>query len=105
MSAIAAALAPVADRVFATRSEHARAAAPETIAAAFRALGVANEAVDSVAEALTLACASAGPKDMVCVTGSLFVVGDALSALGKSAMALDLTGSDRAVDMPGGVLK
>ena len=105
VSAIAAALAPVADRVFATRSEHARAAAPETIAAAFGSLGVANEAVDSVAEALTLACASAGPQDMVCVTGSLFVVGDALSALGKSAMALDLTGSDRAVDMPSGVLK
>ena len=51
------------------------------MAAAARALGTDAEEADSVAEAVATALALAGEQELVHVTGSLYVVGAARSAL------------------------
>ena len=60
-----------------------RALPASTLAEAARALDVAAEETTSVAEAVATALALAGPEDLVHVTGSLYVVGAARSALGS----------------------
>jgi folylpolyglutamate synthase/dihydropteroate synthase len=61
-------------------------AIPETeVAAAAHALGVDAVAAASVPEALARAMAIAEPSDLVLVTGSLYVVGAARSALVHAA--------------------
>ena len=50
----------------------------EQLAAAFKKRGVEARAVESVPEALSLAMSMAGAGDLVCVTGSLFVVAEAI---------------------------
>ena len=58
-----------------------RALPPAEVAAAARALGTDAEEADSVAEAVATALALAGEQELVHVTGSLYVVGAARSAL------------------------
>ena len=58
-----------------------RALSASEVAAAARTLGVAAEETTSVAEAVATALALAGPEELVHVTGSLYVVGAARSAL------------------------
>ena len=78
---IVSALAPLFDTVIATRSRHPRALAPTPIVAEFVRHGITARAVDTVSEALSLALAGAGERDFICVTGSLFVAGEALEQL------------------------
>jgi dihydrofolate synthase/folylpolyglutamate synthase len=74
---ILGALAPLASRLILTRAAHPRAAAPGALLAALPP-GVCAETALSVGEAL--ACAAAPPRHpVVCVAGSLFLVGDVLS--------------------------
>jgi dihydrofolate synthase/folylpolyglutamate synthase len=81
-------LAPVTDLLIATRSQHPRAAEPEAVAAAFAARGVASETCPTVAAALDRARALAGPDDLICVVGSLFLVAEAREqVLGLSVTA------------------
>lgn len=69
--------------VVACRAPSPRTQPAEDVAAAARSLGAgAVESVDTVGEALELARSSAGPDDLVLVTGSLYVVGAARAALG-----------------------
>jgi folylpolyglutamate synthase/dihydropteroate synthase len=73
-------LGPRAGSVFLTRSRHERSAAPATLEPLVRA-AAPNASValfPDVAAALEAALAVAKPDDMVLVTGSLFVVGEAL---------------------------
>ena len=58
-----------------------RALPPAEVAAAARALGTDTEETDSVAEAVATALALAAEQELVHVTGSLYVVGAARSAL------------------------
>ena len=58
-----------------------RALVPEAVAAAAHDLGVATEVAASVPEAVALALKLAAPDEMVLVTGSLYVVGAARTAL------------------------
>jgi len=81
IAAIAQELAPIARQAIATRSHHPRAAQAEAVAAAFAALGVASETSPTVAAALERALALVAPRDLVCVVGSLFVVGEARERL------------------------
>ncbi|HSE92918.1 MAG TPA: folylpolyglutamate synthase/dihydrofolate synthase family protein [Methylomirabilota bacterium] len=85
-AAMLAALAPLARRLILTRAATARAAEPETLRALLPAGGAGAEAVSSVAEALDLATRSA-ETPVVCVAGSLFVVGEALTHLGGTEAA------------------
>jgi dihydrofolate synthase/folylpolyglutamate synthase len=77
---IAATLSPVAGRVIATRSGHARSLAPEPLADAFAVRGIPVEVVPDVAAAVARAVVLAGTDGTVCVTGSFFVVAEALEA-------------------------
>jgi dihydrofolate synthase/folylpolyglutamate synthase len=70
-------LLPLAHQVFVTRARHPRAAAPETLAQTVADLGYQASVVASVPDALEAALQSAGPKDLVCIAGSIFTVADA----------------------------
>lgn len=70
-------LAPIADTAVATRSRHARALEPSVLQAELEVHGVKAETADGVASAVERALALAGPRDLVCATGSLFVVAEA----------------------------
>jgi dihydrofolate synthase/folylpolyglutamate synthase len=74
-------LAPLADVGYAAATQSVRARPSEEIRAALSAGGVEAEAFPSVAGALAAARASAGPGDLVLVTGSLYTVADARRAL------------------------
>ncbi len=71
-------LVPLFDKVIVTRSRHPRAMSLEQLIATFRRCGVEVQAVGAVSEALSLALNMAGARDLVCVAGSLFVVGEAI---------------------------
>jgi dihydrofolate synthase/folylpolyglutamate synthase len=75
---IARELAPLADQVIATRSRHPRAAAPQVLADVFSRSGRRARTTADVTTALSQACRLAGRQDLILVTGSLFVVAEAL---------------------------
>jgi dihydrofolate synthase/folylpolyglutamate synthase len=66
-----------ASRAIATQALHPRAASPAWIQARAAELGFELESRETVAQALDLALSEAGPQDLICCTGSLFVVADA----------------------------
>ena len=78
LSGIVAELAPTFDKVIVTRSIHPRAMAAAPIVAEFKKYGIEAEQADDVSIALSLALKLAGAGDMICVTGSLFVVAGAI---------------------------
>jgi dihydrofolate synthase/folylpolyglutamate synthase len=69
--------------VIVTRSRHPRAMAPASLAAEFAGRGVEAQVAEDVSSALPQALALAGDKDLVCVAGSLFIVGEAMEAAAK----------------------
>jgi len=75
---IVAELAPAFQKVIITRSIHPRAMATALIAAEFKKHGIEAQQIDDISVALPLALSLAGEKDMVCVTGSLFVAAGAI---------------------------
>ena len=76
---LAEALAPLAFRVLAVRSEHPRAMDPQRIAEAFGRLTVDIEILDNVPKGVdrALAATSDGEFTLICVAGSLFVAAEA----------------------------
>ncbi len=82
IAAFAQALFPLADRVCCTQADSPRAAAPERLRAAARGLAPVVTCVAPVAEALEAVRQQARPQDVICVTGSFHVVGEAMVALG-----------------------
>ncbi len=79
-------LIPIFDKVIVTRSIHPRALATGTLAAEFRAHGVNPVETDDISAALPMALADAGPNDLICVTGSLFVVAGAIEQCGAPGL-------------------
>ena len=76
-------LLSLAPQVMVTHSSHPRAAFPSTIAAEFAKRGIEAEIGETVAQALSQALSLAGAPDLICVTGSLFVVAEALDYFSK----------------------
>ncbi|HUD72306.1 MAG TPA: folylpolyglutamate synthase/dihydrofolate synthase family protein [Dongiaceae bacterium] len=74
------ALRPAADALVLTSLAPPRGAVPGELAAAARAAGFAPEVIADRTEALARARAAAGPGGLVVVCGSLYLVGDVLSA-------------------------
>ena len=72
-------LAPFFDPVIITRSRHPRAADPLKLAREFENGHVQAQVTENVEQALAEAQALAGKEDLICVTGSLFVVAEARS--------------------------
>ena len=71
-------LAYFADTVIVTRSYHPRAVEASRIGVEFSSCGVAPHVEHDVPSAIELALKLAGPRDLVCVTGSIFVVSEAM---------------------------
>jgi len=80
-------LFPLFDKVIVTCSRHPRAMAIAPIVAEFARHGIDAQVADDVPRALSLALSLAGDEDLICVTGSLFVVAEAI----KQANRLCLT--------------
>jgi dihydrofolate synthase/folylpolyglutamate synthase len=75
-------LFPLAVRVIATRADNPRSATPDEIReAAARTATDIEEAID-VASALERARSLAGPAGIVVITGSIYIVGEAMRLLG-----------------------
>lgn len=89
ISEITATLFPLAEEVYLTRPELARAAAPEEILAAAR-IDQGKTVVESVpARAVERACRAAAADDVVLVTGSLFLVGAIKQALQEGKLVME----------------
>ena len=76
-------LAGFSPQVVVTQASHSRAAPPPTLAVEFAKHRVTPEVRRTVAEAISWALSMAGETDVVCVTGSLFVVAEALDYFSK----------------------
>ncbi len=78
-----------ASRAIITATQHPKAATPAWIQAQAAQLGLKTEICPTVPQALDLALADAGPKDLVCCTGSVFVAAEARTAwFARQGMAL-----------------
>ncbi len=71
-------LAPLAQGVMVTRSRHPRATKPEILVSEFARLGVKAKVAEDVASAVAEALRRAGGKDLICATGSLFLVAEVI---------------------------
>jgi dihydrofolate synthase/folylpolyglutamate synthase len=69
---------PFFDKVIVTQSRHPRAMAASQLQALFRGYGVESQLKETVPEALSLAVRLAEARDLICVSGSLFVVAEAI---------------------------
>jgi dihydrofolate synthase / folylpolyglutamate synthase len=74
-------LFPLAERVIATRPENPRAASPEEIKQAAGRTGAEIESIDEVKLALDRALTVARSKAAVVITGSIYLVGEAMQIL------------------------
>jgi dihydrofolate synthase/folylpolyglutamate synthase len=72
-----AALLPVAERMLMVSSGHPRAKAVEALVAMAAELGYPASGVATIPAAYDLALAGAGPEEVICVTGSLYLVAPA----------------------------
>lgn len=76
-------LCPLADVIITTQvSENPRAMPADEIAKSWSGLGVQPDVYPNVDEAIGLAQSIAGASDLICVTGSMILVGEAMKALG-----------------------
>ncbi len=78
---IAEILFPLAERVIATRADNPRSASPEEIREAAARTGAETELAPTVAAALARASELVEQDGVVVVTGSIYVVGEALNAI------------------------
>jgi len=73
-------LLPLADEIILTRARNPRAASPEDILGEVQTLGFKGRVVEPAIKAVEEALKEAQEKDLVCVTGSLFLVAEAREA-------------------------
>jgi dihydrofolate synthase/folylpolyglutamate synthase len=78
VNGMAAVLAPWFDEIVATHTRHPRAMDVKQLGRAFETQGKRVNYSSTVAEGMIIAVKLAGPDGLVCVTGSLFAVGEAL---------------------------
>jgi len=81
LAGIGAALGPIAARVYACRPKTHRAYDAEEVATAFRPYAD-SVAIPSVRDAIDAALAGSRPDDIVLITGSIYMAGEALDHLG-----------------------
>jgi len=81
VSEIAEILFPLAERVIATRADNPRSATPDEIREAAVHTSADIEDAADVASALGRACSLAGVQGVVVITGSIYIVGEAMRAL------------------------
>jgi dihydrofolate synthase/folylpolyglutamate synthase len=86
LSGIVSNLARDTKAVIVTKARHSRAASPEAIRQELSRLGIAAIVTEHLETALERARELAAEQDMIIVTGSLFLVGEALELLGRPGM-------------------
>ena len=75
----------VGDSIIVTRSKNPRAAPPEDLYQRIERLcGKQAEITDNTQDAVTAAKRMASKEDLICITGSAYVAGEAMQALGMS---------------------
>ena len=79
---IAEILFPLAERVIVTHADSPRSATPQEIREAAVRTSTEIEDAPEVSSALDRARSHAGPQGLVVVTGSIYIVGEAMRALG-----------------------
>ncbi|MCJ7516179.1 MAG: bifunctional folylpolyglutamate synthase/dihydrofolate synthase [Dehalococcoidia bacterium] len=91
ISGMAQELEPLSNHIIITSSYHPRAASILSLAEKFNSLGIKSVAADNVAEALAKALALAIKTDLILITGSLFVVAEAIDYIteAKSPVVAD----------------
>ena len=85
VAGMVAELASLPDEVIVTTSHHPRAVEPAKLVSAFSKKRVIPEVVDNVASALEIALARATPNDLICATGSLFIIAEVLEYVLKKS--------------------
>jgi len=70
-------LLPISSKIIVTRSRHPRAAAPAILLRTVSQLGYSASSTDNVPEAIEAALEDTHPKDLICISGSIFTVADA----------------------------
>ena len=76
IAGIVAEAASMTREVIATRSRNPRSVAPAVLVNEFSKHGIVPQAAESVASAMKLALDSARPGDLICATGSIFVIAE-----------------------------
>ena len=74
-------LVPLADHVIVTKPEYSRAMDVAALSSEVRALHGSVETAETVSRAIVAAQTEAAPDDLILITGSLYVVGDARAAI------------------------
>jgi dihydrofolate synthase/folylpolyglutamate synthase len=85
IAGIVAELVPLSSIVIVTCTHHPRALESARLAAEFSKRGITPEVVGDVTSAVDLALARAKPEDLICATGSIFVVAEVMEYLQKLA--------------------
>jgi dihydrofolate synthase/folylpolyglutamate synthase len=85
IASVVSELSSLFDRVVVTHSRHPRAAVPAAFVTEFAKYGVEALVADNVPAALSVALSLSGDSDLICVTGSLFVVGEVIEQMDKEA--------------------
>ena len=76
-------LISLSPQVIVAHASHPRSASPSVIATEFIKMGLEPKIADTVPQSLSQALSLAGGQDLVCVTGSLFMVAEALDYFSK----------------------
>jgi len=71
-------LVSLSPQVIVTQASHSRAAPPSALAAEFTKQGIEPQTIKTVTEAISRALSLASKTDVICVSGSLFIVAEAL---------------------------
>jgi len=82
MAEMAEILFPIAERVIVTHANNPRSATPAEIRQAAARVSADISEAETVAGALKMATESAGPDGLIVVTGSIYIVGEAMRMLG-----------------------
>lgn len=77
-------LGRVQANLFLTEARHARSVATGELAATSERLGLEHQVIEGVPAAVSAALQDAGPSDLVCITGSHYVVGEARTFLERA---------------------
>lgn len=78
IAGMVAELAPTSSTVIVTRSRHPRAVEPARLASEFSKGGITPIVTENVTSAVELALDQATPGDLICATGSLFIVAEVM---------------------------
>ncbi|MBE9482469.1 MAG: hypothetical protein IMY88_02170, partial [Chloroflexi bacterium] len=89
IAGIVSELVSLFDKIIVTRSHHPRSMELSSIVAEFTKHGVEPQVVEDVADALSSALALAGERDLICVTGSLFVVAEAIEQANRLCLTVE----------------